>query len=191
MTDEIQKPELPEMQLAKAEPSAFHHELHNATILLMRHAEKPDDDGDPNLSQAGYIRADKLADYIPSHFHRNPDYLFATADSDSSARPRETLEPLSQKTHVPIDSSIDNKDYKDLAKELDDPKYDGKFMVIAWHHGKIPQLAEKLGAPAGSYPDEWPGKTFDEIIELDYDDKGKVTAHEITEDFKVPGSSGH
>jgi phosphohistidine phosphatase SixA len=172
-------------------PSAFHNQLHNATILLMRHAEKPSDPTDTDLAPAGFARAKALADYIPQHFGRTPDYLFASTDSSSSSRPRETLTPLSQKTGVPIDTSVADKDYKDLAKELDDPKFDGKFIVIAWHHGKIPELAQKLGAPAGSYPSPWDGKVYDEIIEIDYGPTGNPTVKEITEDFKVPGRTGH
>ncbi len=92
---------------------------------------------------------------------------------------------------VPIDTSVADKDYKDLAKELDDPKFDGKFIVIAWHHGKLPQLADKLGAPAGTYPNTWNPKVFDEIVEIDYDANGKPTVKDVTENFTVPGSKGH
>jgi phosphohistidine phosphatase SixA len=180
---------------AVATPNAFHSELHNATILLMRHAEKPDPDGpddpkNPDLSDAGKARAQALADYIPAHFGK-PDFLFAAADSDSSARPRETLEPLSAKIGVDIDSSIKNKHFDELAKELDDPKFDGKTIVIAWHHGNIPALAADLGAPKGSYPDHWSGKVFDQILEFHYGADGTPTVQDITEDIKVPGSNGH
>jgi hypothetical protein len=37
----------------------------NARILLMRHAEKTGDPMEPHLSQDGYARAAKLADFIP------------------------------------------------------------------------------------------------------------------------------
>src|ERR1700694_3899000 len=40
----------------------------NARILLMRHAEKTGDPMDPHLSQDGYARAAKLADFIPATF---------------------------------------------------------------------------------------------------------------------------
>ena len=169
--------------------SAFHSELHNATILLMRHAEKPDDPGDPNLSQAGLARANALADYIPANFGRKPDYLFAAADSRESSRPFETLEPLSHKTGVPIDASISDKDYRELAQELKGPKYDGKFIVIAWHHGKMPELANKLGAPAGSYPNPWPGDDFGDALEFDYNGDGIPKVKIVHENIKTPESN--
>lgn len=175
----------------KGYPVASQNELHNTTILLMRHAEKPDDSNDPNLSPAGEARANALVNFIQQHYGHNPDYLFATADSKDSSRPRETLLPLSNAIGVPIDSSIPNDDTAKLVNELEtDPKYDGKFIVIAWHHGKIPQLAEELGAPAGTYPAKWNGKDFDDTIEFDFGPDGIPTVKEVPENINVSGSSG-
>ena len=41
-------------------------------IILMRHADKPDDPDDPDLSAAGEARAEHLASYIPQAFAK-PD----------------------------------------------------------------------------------------------------------------------
>jgi hypothetical protein len=171
---------------AASSSAAFQSELRNTTIILMRHAEKPDDPNNPDLAPAGFARAKELADYIPEHFARTPDYLFASKDSDNSSRPRETLEPLSEKIGVPIDTSVKDKNYAELAQELNDPKFDGKFIAIAWHHGKIPQLAQALGAPDGSYPAKWNGKVFDQILEFDFDQDGHESVKTITEDFAHP-----
>ena len=160
--------------------------LHDAVILLMRHAEKTYNPGDRDLSATGFARAKALADYIPEHFKRRPDFLFATADSPKSSRPRETLEPLSRKLGLSIDASISNDNYKELAKQLDNPRFAGKFIVIAWHHGRIPPLAAELGAPDGSYPNPWDGKVFNEIIELDYDAEGRAVVKEVFEDLELP-----
>src|SRR5271170_704397 len=69
---------------ATTEPSA---------IFIIRHAEKPDSDDDPNLTPRGYERAKALADVIPKHFCR-PDFIWATARSRRSNRPFETVTPL-------------------------------------------------------------------------------------------------
>jgi hypothetical protein len=58
-----------------------------------------------HLSPAGLQRAGRLASYIPQTFGK-PDFLFAAADSEQSHRPVETIEPLSQATGVPIDSTV-------------------------------------------------------------------------------------
>jgi len=36
-------------------------------LVLIRHAEKPSDPKDPDLSAAGFERAQKLAHYIPNN----------------------------------------------------------------------------------------------------------------------------
>ena len=74
-------------------------------ILVMRHAEKPDEKTDPHLSPAGRSRAEKLATYIPPTFG-TPDFIFAAADANESYRPRETVEPLHHKTGVHIHDKI-------------------------------------------------------------------------------------
>src|SRR5437588_7921006 len=110
-------------------------------ILLMRHAEKPGDPTDPDLSVQGVARAKQLADYIPDNFGQ-PDFIFATALSRHSARPYQTVEPLSLKINVPIDATNADQDYGALASELlSDSRYSQKRIVICWHHGNIPSLA--------------------------------------------------
>lgn len=166
--------------------STFTSDLHNTTILLMRHAEKPDSGSD--LSPAGYDRANALATYIPQEFGK-PDYLFAARDSAQSDRPVETLTPLSTATGVPIDSQIADKKFAELAKELEnDPNYAGKFIVIDWHHGNIPGLAQDLGAPAGTYPNRWPSKDFNDMLEFTFDANGTPTVKEIPEQLNGAGN---
>jgi broad specificity phosphatase PhoE len=73
-------------------------------ILVMRHAEKSDDPTDPELTPAGRHRAESLATYIPNQFGR-PDFIFAASISKHSARPYETIKPLSKAIGVPIDAT--------------------------------------------------------------------------------------
>src|SRR6478672_2317427 len=68
-------------------------------IILMRHADKPDDPDDPDLSAAGVARAEHLATYIPQIFGK-PDYIIATARSKHSDRPLETVVPLARAVGV-------------------------------------------------------------------------------------------
>jgi broad specificity phosphatase PhoE len=151
-------------------------------ILVMRHAEKPDDAKDPDLTPAGRRRAEALATYIPTTFG-TPDFVFAAAISKRSARPYETLKPLSKATGVPIDSTWADQDYAALAEELrQDPKFRDKRIVVCWHHGNIPNLLHALKAAHGQYPDPWPRDTFDLILRVTADG-GAVAVASIREPF--------
>lgn len=86
------------------------------SILIMRHAEKPDDVYDPGLSPTGQMRADKLSAFIPSYFGA-PDFLFATAISKYSVRPYETV-ILAKAIHMRINATFANADYDVLADDL-------------------------------------------------------------------------
>ena len=134
----------------------------------MRHAEKTGDMTDFHLSAAGKARAQKLTDYIPKTFGK-PDAIFAAARSHRSIRSIETVEPLAASLGLAIQDHIEDQDYPELAELLaKDGAYRGALVVISWQHGKLPELAEELGAPPGSYPDPWPDETFNVIIDLDY-----------------------
>ncbi|HLG83453.1 MAG TPA: hypothetical protein VKY22_20740 [Bradyrhizobium sp.] len=151
-------------------------------ILVMRHAEKPDDPDDPDLTAAGQARAMKLATFIPEQFGK-PDFIFAAAITRHSARPYETVRPLSRATGVGIDATIADNDYGALAKELlTKNKYADKSVVVCWHHGNIPSLMRYLGASAGSYPDPWNHKIFNLILEAGFAG-GSVSVKQVTEPF--------
>jgi broad specificity phosphatase PhoE len=109
-------------------------------VIVMRHAEKPDDPADRDLSAAGDARAQELATYIPKTFG-DLDFIYAAAISKHSARPFETVKPLSMKTGIPINSTIADNDYAFLAHDLLTTKaFDCKRILICWHHGNIPSL---------------------------------------------------
>jgi phosphohistidine phosphatase SixA len=148
-------------------------------VMIIRHAEKPDEtDGekDPNLSKAGFARADALAQVIPDHFP-HPDFLIATKRSKGSNRPIETITPLSKALHEDIETTFKDEEYTQVAHSvLTDPKYAGKTVLIAWHHGKIPELAKALGVSNG--PDKWNSNVFDRVWEISYED-GKATMKDL------------
>ena len=155
----------------------------NSRILLMRHAEKSADPTDPHLSSAGYARAAKLADYIPGRIGI-PGFLFATSTSKHSVRPIETIEPLSAKIGASIDSTYADQDYGALASELlHNQRFADALILVCWHHGNIPSMAQALRAKAGNYPDPWDADVFNQILVLAYsgDDAPRVTT--LTEPF--------
>ncbi len=139
-------------------------------VMILRHAEKPDGPQaktDPNLSPRGRERAAALAKVIPEHFPK-PQILIATEPSKESNRPVETLTPLAEALGEKIHDQFKDDQYKELAHAvLAEPKYAGKVVLIAWHHGKIPHLAKALGARHA--PHEWNEKVFDRVWEIRYE----------------------
>jgi phosphohistidine phosphatase SixA len=158
-------------------------------VMIIRHAEKPEDaktTKNPDLSPKGYQRAQALAKVIPDHFPK-PDYLIATKRSKNSNRPVETITPLAKALHEPIEAKFKDAEYEQEAHAvLTDAKYAGKVVLIAWHHGKIPELAKALGVKDA--PDKWNDNVFDRVWEITYED-GVAHFKDLPEDA-LPGDSG-
>jgi hypothetical protein len=140
--------EPPAAQPAAAQPAAKAAATTGPSqVLILRHAEKPAEAHNPDLSPMGFARADMLAKAIPDFFP-NIDFLFAAAPSKQSDRPVETLTPLSKTLAMPLDTDIADEGYEVLAADLlSDARYAGKRVVICWHHGNIPELALGLKVP--------------------------------------------
>jgi hypothetical protein len=139
-----------------------------ATILLIRHAEKLTD-GQIDLSPTGFERAKLLPQlFAPGHIPAlpTPQVLFATHQSKHSNRPVQTITPLSVTLHLPIDNTIENDNYTELAQKLLSGQYAGKVVLVAWHHGNLPALATALGATL-PYA-KWPDTQFDRVWKIDY-----------------------
>ena len=149
--------------------------LKNAVILVVRHAEKPDDGY--GLSADGEARANAYVNYFKNFtIDGQPlklDYLFAAADSKESHRPRLTLEPTAKALGLAIDSRFKDKNFQELADEIRSKPH-GKAILIAWHHEKIPTLMRALGAdPNQVIPNaKWPDDVFGWLIQLRYDSDG-------------------
>ena len=160
-----------------AQAAAQSAPLSNATIFIIRHAEKPDDGA--GLTAAGERRALAYVGYFAGQrVDKQPlklEHLFAAADSKNSARPRLTLEPLGRALKLPLDQRFEADDFEALAKELQERDH-GKGVVVCWHHGTIPGLLANLGVnPARLLPDgAWPKDVFNWVIELRFDASGRL-----------------
>jgi hypothetical protein len=172
-------------------------QLKNATVLIIRHAEKPETR--KHLSPAGVKRAQAYVGFFRSlTLDSHPvtlDHLFAAQESKNSDRPRETLLPLSNALHLKIHSTFDLSKSQELADKVR-RSYSGETVLICWHHGAIPDLLKAFGAnPKALLPGgEWPDDVFGWLIVLRYDQQGNLSAHvsneEITpEDTRHPPSS--
>lgn len=167
--------------------------LKDTTVLIIRHAEKPETGYD--LTPVGYERAKAYVHYFQNFtIDGKPvtlDHLFAAADSKGSHRPRLTLEPLSKATGLAIDQKFEAKQYQELADDLRATPH-GAHILICWHHGDIPQLLQALGAnPQKLLPKgRWPDNVFGWMIQLHYDDKGQLIGAKCINENLMPDDAG-
>lgn len=143
-----------------------------AQVILIRHAEK---DAQGNLSQKGYERAGALAAYFdltPVLTNFGPPFaIFAARPNppvapfhpdENTERCLQTVAPTAFSLKLPIHPGYDKLQFVELADfVLNNPLYDGKNILICWHHDTLPQLAQALGIanppvyPAGSFDLTW------------------------------------
>jgi broad specificity phosphatase PhoE len=149
----------------------------NATVLIIRHAE--DAGSGHGLSPRGEERAKAYINYFQNFTvdskRLEPNAVVVAADSKQSHRPRLTVEPFAKAAKSPIDSRFGNKQPTDLAAELR-ANYQGKVILVCWHHGQIPALLRALGAaPETLLPNgKWPKTVYDWVIMASFDENCRL-----------------
>lgn len=154
-------------------------------IMLIRHAEKPDEpppnfgvdeagQQDPEeLIVRGWQRAGALAHlFSPAAAGgRNsalatPQVIYAAAavHHSHSLRPQHTVAPLAARLGITpkIDFAVGEE--ADLAGAV---KAEAGSVLVAWHHERIPSLANAIIRDTTSCPQHWPGERFDMIWVFD------------------------
>lgn len=154
-----------------------------AHIVLIRHAEKPDDPDDPHLSPEGVQRAERLVQYVTTDPVMAsvglPVAVFATRTTkhDNGQRTQETVAPLARALKLTVLTPYLGKDYTALARLiLASPEYAGKTVLICWNHETIPQLAAALGVTPE--PPKWKGKVYNHVYVISYrNGAAELTTH--------------
>jgi hypothetical protein len=166
---------------------------HPKTVLVIRHAEKPDDDTNIHLSAEGKKRAEALPELFKKSANRSdpfptPDFIFATKVSKHSNRSVETVTPLAKALKLDIHSKFADDEIAKLVEHLySEQKYDGKTVLICWHHGKIPELVTALGAT--KVPEHFKSSVFDQVWVVTFNDKGKTKPLVIRQQSLLPGDA--
>jgi broad specificity phosphatase PhoE len=151
--------------------------LKNAVILIIRHAEKAGDGH--GLSSLGVARAKAYASYFKNFTidgrAAKLDEIFASKDSRTSHRPLLTIEPTAEELGLKINDRFKNNRFNELVNEIKSQPH-GENILVVWHHGNIPGLLRSLGAdPKTLLPNgRWPGHAYDWLIELRYDENGRL-----------------
>ena len=149
----------------------------NSVVLIIRHAENPANGH--GLSPRGEERAKAYVNYFQNltvdSKRLEPNAVIVAADSKHSHRPRLTVQRFAKAANLPIDNRFANKQPADLAAELR-ADYQGKVVLICWHHGQIPAVLRALGAaPETLLPGgKWPKDVYDWVIVVSFDENGHV-----------------
>lgn len=158
---------------ASSEPPPGARSGPDATIMIIRHGEKPrgstrgmDENGEPDkksLTQRGWERARSLpklfAPMAAASALPRPATLFAAADygpNAGSRRMRQTVTPLAEELKLPVNTSFsETEEAKLAAAALTSPQP----VLICWEHSRIADIVKALGATgAPGVPKSWPDR---------------------------------
>ncbi|MCU1291717.1 MAG: hypothetical protein JWP08_567 [Bryobacterales bacterium] len=154
-------------------------------IMIIRHGEKPSDDGsvhgvdengshDPDeLTVRGWQRAGALVRFFAppngtfSHpALATPTAIFAPAASGhaKSVRSQHTVQPLARYLNRPIDLHHERGDEDKLVRAATATL---GVVLIAWEHEAIPDIAAAIVGNSHTCPKKWPDSRFDVVWILD------------------------
>ena len=108
------------------------------TVLVVRHAEKEWEDGDPPLSDVGWQRAEELLQLTRES---GVSVLFGT----QYERTTQTLEPIAEHLDLEI-LTHDARDSEGLARRIL-TDHAGRIVLVSGHSNTVPEIVAALGAP--------------------------------------------
>ena len=133
-----------------------------AKIIIVRHAEKPASRA-PHLALRGRMRAIGLSKLLPKIV--KPDFVFASTSTKHSARPYQTIRLTADRMGIDVSTTYADRDIKRIVKDLRKKQFNGKTVLVCWHHGMMPKLIRELGHESPYEP--WPEDLYDRIICID------------------------
>jgi broad specificity phosphatase PhoE len=114
------------------------------TIILVRHAEKQAQEGDPSLDSRGRARAEALARSLA-------DAGVTGLSATPYRRTQQTLQPLAEGLGIEVEiQPVDLADPKAYARDLVAAlleRHRGGTVVVAGHSNTVPLLLEAFGIP--------------------------------------------
>lgn len=108
------------------------------TVLVVRHAEKQWEDGDPPLSEVGWRRAEALLDVVKD---AGVSALYGT----QYVRTTQTLAPIAKRLGLEI-YSHDAADSEGLARRILS-NHVGEVILVSGHSNTVAEIVAHLGAP--------------------------------------------
>lgn len=154
-------------------------------IMLIRHAEKPDEDSDTrgvtqkgarsheSLDVRGWQRAGALTTLLAptdGHFQHaslaRPQFLFASKflKRKGSKRPSQTITPLADKLGIRVNDDFQRSDFESMLEEVFLCK---GIVLICWQREYLPEIAQHILGDKKIAPREWPEDRFDLVWVFD------------------------
>jgi broad specificity phosphatase PhoE len=171
-----------------------------AKIMLIRHAEKPNGDGEPGLmpngvenpralTRTGWKRANALVGLFNPPDGASPKPPLAKprsllASGSDSLRPKQTIAPLATALNLPVRTFLKGQEPELVAavKKAEAP------VLISWQHEAIPAIAALIRGSADGIPPRWPAHRFDLVWVLDLQASGAWSFTQVPE-LVMPGDS--
>jgi hypothetical protein len=149
-----------------------------AQVIIIRHAEKPEEGNELNLR--GRERAGALASY----FQSSPDvtefktpvaiYAQLPKDTTSSIRSAQTVQPLADALHESLHRTFTKTQHPQMVEEImHKPEYAGHTVLICWEHKVIPEMAREFGVTDA--PTKWAGEVYDRAWVITFHNGSKPT----------------
>jgi hypothetical protein len=166
-------------------------------IMLIRHAEKPSDDGTvagvssdgagdkEELTVRGWQRSGALLRFFAPPDGKFADQGLATPTTifaskvgkhSNSLRPQHTVLELSKALKLKLNLTYAKGDEGDLAKAVVATRGP---VLVAWEHETIPNIANAIVGDTTTCPQKWPGSRFDLVWIFDDSGAGKWTFSQI------------
>jgi hypothetical protein len=154
-----------------------------AQVVIIRHGEKIRH-GPPGLSPKGCQRANQLPGFFkPYEKHIVAIYAQQPKGPGGSVRALETIAPMADILHLPINNRYKKQKSKALAREiLSAPAYDGGVVVVSWEHRAIIKLTAALGVKLPKRLQSWPSSLYDQawIVSFEHDKPSlKIVAEHV------------
>ncbi|KIJ25481.1 hypothetical protein M422DRAFT_70226 [Sphaerobolus stellatus SS14] len=160
-----------------ASPSLLSKRINN-TIYLIRHGEKPPNDG-IGLSSRGQERAECVADIFGSFSEFNVGYILAQEPKDDGhrRRPVDTVTPLAEDLGLMVDTTCDRDDPQCVVDAvMNFASHSSADILICWEHKALRDILKALGV---AKPMRYPHHRFDLIYTVH---KGKLVSHDRSEE---------
>jgi hypothetical protein len=152
-----------------------------AQVIIIRHAEKPADEADPDGNKLSLKGRERAAALVP-YFLGTPDvleyktpvaiYAQGLKKQSSSHRPVDTVKGLAAALKLEVIDKYLHDDYPQMATDiLANRAYDGRMVLICWEHKVIPDIARKFGAHGA--PEKWHGHVYDRTWIITFKPDGK------------------